>query len=136
MRTFLTLMLISALQTQTSFAFAQGVRDRCAVGECSGGEISPWFYAFLCGIFLLSIFYKLFWGDETEHKEAVNSLFTVLRLAFLFIGIPIFAFIVFGGKVGDGGGAAIISFFAMVLVFSFTEKLSKWAVGERDDDSN
>ena len=136
MRTFLTLMLLATLQTQTSFAFAQGVRDRCAAGECGGGEISPWFYAFLLGIFLLVAFYKLFWGSESEHKEALNSLFTIVKLAFLFIGIPIVAFIIFGGKDGDGGKAAIISFFAIGLVFGFTEKLSKWAVGGRGDDSN
>jgi hypothetical protein len=73
MRTFLTLMLLATLQTQTSFAFAQGVRDRCAVGECGGGEISPWFYAFLLGIFLLVTFYKLFWGSESEHKGGAST---------------------------------------------------------------
>ena len=67
-------MLLATLQTQTSFAFAQGVRDRCAVGECGGGEISPWFYAFLLGIFLHVTFYKLFWG----RSGAVNHLTFIL----------------------------------------------------------
>jgi fatty acid desaturase len=136
MRKFQPIAVVLLFFMQVGYVSAQGVRDRCPLGECGGADISPWFYAYIFGGILLVIFYMLIFGNKAQRKDAFKSLLTIVRFVVLFLGIPLGAFLIFGGKNGNGGEAAVISFFAVLLFFVFTQKLSKWAVGERNDEAD
>lgn len=113
---------------------ALAVIDRCPSGECGTGSISIWFYVLLIGTILTGILYKIAFGNNEEKYEAKAAATVILRLVFLFVGLPLIAFVSFGGREGEGGTAALLLFFAVLLFFCFTKRLSEWAMGGDDKE--
>jgi hypothetical protein len=113
---------------------ALAVIDRCPSGECGTGGISLWFYAILVGAILIGILHQIIFGDKKEKAEGKAAILVILRLTFLFVGLPVIVFLLFGGREGEGGTAALLSFFAILLFFCFTKRLSEWAMGGDDKE--
>jgi hypothetical protein len=124
------LQLVCAAAVFYAPSQALAVVDGCPSGECSGGRISPWFYVFFAVLTIVLIIYKLIFGNDQEKAESKTAMLVGFRFAFLFLIIPTFAFFVFGGRDGNGGDAALFSFFGMVIAFIFRTRIAKWAVGE------
>ena len=117
---------------QVGVASAQGVRSSCPTGDCGGGSISPWFYAYALGAFVLFNFYYFVFGSKADYLNAKYNLLVVLKLTILFVGMPSAAFVFFD----NGGEAAIYSFFAILIYFTFGTKLGNWVLPNKDKDED
>lgn len=129
---------ISAVISSTLFcvfptaSVSQAVRDQCAMGNCGGGDLR-WFWVLaIVWIATLALF-NLFWGSNEEKRDSVDFFISTFKGIGLFVGIPASVFFVWGGKVGNGGEAAVIAFFIILVVFMFSEAPARWIFGDRDD---
>ena len=124
-------IIISSIMLPT-ISFSQGVRDSCVGEYCGGGNLT-WFWIVGVSWVVLYAFYKLALGNVDEKRESISFLISALKAIVLFVGIPTMAFFIFGGKLGDGGEAAVFTFFGVLLIFMFSESFGKWVFGEDDD---
>ena len=68
-----------------TFAVAQGVRSSCPEGECSGGDISPYFYLFIFLLIAAIALYRILKGTESQRKWGKRFYEMVIKLAILFV---------------------------------------------------
>ena len=127
MNTNMRLVLALPLLLSANKVVSAPVRSSCPDGDCASSDISPYFYLFIFLIFAAGATYNIFKGNKDEKRKGILFFVATLKLIFLFVCLPFLIGYFFDPSKG------IYSFFGIMLIVIFSERLGAWIFGKENN---